>query len=298
MADDKLCKEERTGKSDLVTELLAKIESIKMEFWDGIKNKPLFNWTVAVMDIVQLNEDLFAAIPKDTFRTDMFLRITHPCLTPPRREDGSEVVDPLPIRNLISMLKGDRCQEMTDFSSLCLNIINIGEELQDICKKAKAMGFEPPRHYNNLIKKRAVPAAEPADRKGAVVQNAKVGAKEQKKAEDRFCFGCGRAGHLKSQCFRKNHPNWNGLNIAWHLSPQGEAFKLLGHDDLPERQQFKDKNMDSLVEFIPPEDWKRTKKPAGGFDDSLPMVLSSDRQRGIKVKVLLDTGARDDDYVH
>ncbi len=306
-----ICKDVATStrsKSTLPM-LMAEIENNRCEFWNAQDGSALDVWDNKLVRILSDNEELVKSITTEHFRESILPTIIESCLLP--KESSKRR---LPMFQLINHLRGNN--SIRDFASLRVNIKKISKHLVDRGRFAVEMGYSPPPTVAPIAKRNInyddnddessaeeKPSSKPAKKKAKVgASSATPPAKSAiastaKSAFASLCYGCGHAGHKSHECQKRLHVAWNKeKGIPWADSTNGKAYKAANLQRLSTKVKL-DGRGGTEPYTMPTIDTQGKLAVVNPNNTLLPMSLLLSNRETQEVKVLLDSGAAEDNYV-
>ncbi len=304
-----ICKELSTSVRSKATlpMMMADIEATRCDFWTAEDGSALDVWDNKIVKILSENEELAKSISLEHFRESVFPAVINACLLP--REFTKRR---LPIYQLITFLRSD--PNIVDFMSLRVAIKMVSNMLIQRARFALEMGYLPPSPVPHIAKRlidfdnaEEESMTETAASNRSTKKKAKSQSPTEAKAKSPFrpdtketktlCYGCGHAGHKSHECQKRLHVDWNKeKGVPWEDSTNGKAYKALNLSRLSQKLKL-DGRGGTEPYTMPTADNKGKLAVMNPNDILLPMSLLKSNRKAQEVKVLLDSGAAEDDYV-
>jgi hypothetical protein len=306
---------------------------IKVRFWSGENLAPITEWTGLIKKLMMDYPDALKKVDDATFilawKTDM----CDNCFDPndlrsnlPVKELATLVRADPKVVNLRTFIK----QTLYHANSI---VKTVRDSIRVGCTPPKDLsGPIPRRVYTSPMFPKEAPATlePPHPEETTTVPGAKSTGRPQ---QAEHCSGCGRDGHTGKACFLKKHCNFNGTGGPWFKSRFAPAFARHGHTVLP--KEYCIDHLGNFVAYsMPPgapnaSDSSKGRRGGGRGASSdrstfsgrgklaaivekdespdevevledtliLTQLLFHDRSRWQSIITLVDSGARDNNYI-
>jgi len=315
-----------------LSSLLSSILSKRIAFWDGCSGEVIEEWCLFVASLLKEHPEPFKTTEGDSFHANYVNIILQRCFTPAEET----VARRLPIFTLMEEIRNDRdiksfqtlihhvysrtSRQMLENQRAVENGFTPPLHPKYLMIKKRVLTNPPSNDFGGGEDPRSTSqrsAAPPSDTAHAKASKAKAA-----NSTSSICWGCGHPGHNRDVCKKAKHVDRNNENCSWVDSTMGKAYALLHKDRLSTHQRinaehtaFESYDMPNAAAPASSQKSSHGSKKRKFIaslhdsdyedDSSLTMFILLDSvppQQGRldqphAVKVLLDTGARDDDYI-